>query len=117
MDLIKSWKIENQQLVITSGFDLDDNRQRDVYIKDVYKKSGNLLQLQNNKLTFITKDGSHLTPELPETLEADHSTDIQTVISRQKYELLCFAIQCANNTARKAVQSQYSYHPLPGLHQ
>jgi hypothetical protein len=83
MDLIKSWKIENQQLVITSGFDLDDNRQRDVYIKDVYKKSGNLLQLQNNKLTFITKDGSHLTPELPETLEADHSTDIQAVISRQ----------------------------------
>ena len=83
MDLIKTWKIENRQLVITSGFDTDDRRERDVYIKEAYQKVGNILKRQNNKLTFITKDGFHLTPELPETLETDDTTDIQVVISRR----------------------------------
>ncbi|MGL6245032.1 calcium-binding protein [Pseudomonas sp.] len=83
MDLIKSWKIENQQLVITSGFDLDDIRERDVYIKGVYQEVGSLQKLRNKKLTFITKDGFHLTPDLPETIENLDPTDIQVVITRQ----------------------------------
>ncbi|EJM12616.1 hypothetical protein PMI21_04663 [Pseudomonas sp. GM18] len=83
MDLIKSWKIEGQTLVITSGFDLDDVRERDVYIKDVYKTVNNQRQLQNGKLTFITKDGFHLMPELPESIETDAPFDIETVITQQ----------------------------------
>ncbi|VVO59159.1 calcium-binding protein [Pseudomonas fluorescens] len=83
MDLIKRWTVEDQQLVITSGFDIDDTRERDVHIKGVYHKVGNLRKLQNNKLTFITKDGFHLTPELPETIEVDGSTGIQIVIAQQ----------------------------------
>jgi hypothetical protein len=83
MDLIKSWKIENQQLVITSGFDIDDTRERDIYIKGVYCKSGNFRHRQNNKMTFTTKDGFHLTPDLPETIEDDGPKDIQIVISQQ----------------------------------
>jgi len=83
MDLIKSWKIDNHELVITSGFDLDDLKERDVYIKGVYKTANNRRQLQNRKLTFVTKDGFHLMPELPETIETAGSLEIETVITQQ----------------------------------
>ncbi|MHC8393772.1 calcium-binding protein [Pseudomonas sp. LB3P93] len=83
MDLIKSWKIEEQALVITSGFDLNDLSERDVYIKGVYKTINNQRQLHNRKLTFVTKDGFHLMPELPETIDTDDPLDIETVITQQ----------------------------------
>lgn len=83
MDLIKGWRIEEQELVITSGFDLDDISERDVYIKGVYKTLNNQRQLQNRKLTFVTKDGFHLMPELPGTLETADPFDIKTVITQQ----------------------------------
>ncbi|TBN37193.1 calcium-binding protein [Pseudomonas sp. BGI-2] len=83
MDLIKSWKIEKQSLVITSGFDLNDLSERDIYIKGVYKIVNNQRQLQNGKLTFITKDGFHLMPEFPETINTDDPRDIAAVVTQQ----------------------------------
>ncbi|MCP1519385.1 hypothetical protein J2Y74_003695 [Pseudomonas migulae] len=83
MDLIKSWRIEEQALVISSGFDLNDFSERDVYIKEVYKTVNNQRQLQNKKLTLITKDGFHLTPELPESIESNDPLDVETVITQQ----------------------------------
>ncbi|UVM29147.1 calcium-binding protein [Pseudomonas sp. B21-021] len=82
-DLIESWKIENRELVITSGFEFDDVSKKVVRIKNVYQRTGDKLALQNGKLTFITKDGFHLVPELPASIETPQAVDVEVVILRQ----------------------------------
>ncbi|WLI46098.1 calcium-binding protein [Pseudomonas beijingensis] len=82
-DLIEGWKIEGDNLVVTSGFDADDWQLREVIIKKVYQPDDDIRYLQNNKLTFITKDGYHLVPDLPDTLEQSQSLAIEAVITQQ----------------------------------
>jgi hypothetical protein len=81
-DLIEGWKIEGDNLVVTSGFDADDWQRREVIIKKVYQPDDDIRHLQNNKLTFITKDGYHLLPDLPDTIE-QQPFDIEAVITQQ----------------------------------
>ncbi|WP_417697549.1 calcium-binding protein [Pseudomonas sp.] len=82
-DLIEDWKIEGDNLVVTSGFDADDWQLREVIIKKVYQPDDDIRRLQNNKLTFITKDGYHLVPDLPDTLEQSQTLAIEAVITQQ----------------------------------
>lgn len=82
-DLIESWKIVGDNLVVTSGFDADDWQLREVIIKKVYQPDDDIRHLQNNKLTFITKDGYHLVPDLPDTVEQSQPLAIEAVITQQ----------------------------------
>ncbi|CAI8728240.1 Type I secretion protein [Pseudomonas sp. IT-347P] len=82
MDLIKRWSIKGDTLLVTSGFKFLDRTKNEVFIHGVYKKTDNQWRLKNNKLIFITKDGFHLSPELPETAEEDTSVDIEVVITK-----------------------------------
>jgi hypothetical protein len=82
-ELIESWKIEKRELVITSGFEFDDTSKKIVRIKNVYQQTGDKRLLQNGKLTFISKDGFHLVPELPASIETPLAVDVEVVILRQ----------------------------------
>jgi hypothetical protein len=79
-DLIESWRIEDGHLVITSCFDASDREFRKVTIREVYEDSAFPRALQNNRLTFITQDGYHLVPDLPDTIESSSPLDIETVV-------------------------------------
>ncbi|WP_156334321.1 calcium-binding protein [Pseudomonas thivervalensis] len=78
-DLIDSWRVKEGQLIVTSCFDSDDWQRREVVINNVYQTSDPGL-LQNNKLTFMTKDGYHLVPDLPDMIGQGHSLDIEAVV-------------------------------------
>jgi len=82
-DLIESWRIEDANLVITSCFDASDWELRQVTIRNVYTDNGHSRTLQNNRLTFITQDGYHLVPDLPEMIEHSAPFDIETVMVQQ----------------------------------
>ena len=82
-DLIEGWKIDGDDLVVTSGFDADEWQLREVIIKKVYQPDDDVRHLQNNKLTFITKDGYHLVPDLPDTLEQSQPLAIEAVVTQQ----------------------------------
>ncbi|QTD35134.1 calcium-binding protein [Pseudomonas fluorescens] len=97
-DLIESWKIENRELVITSGFELDDTSKKVVRIKNVYQQTADCRALLNGKLTFITQDGFHLAPDLPALIETPQTVDIEVVILRQGTRYLpaiVFDTECA----------------------
>ncbi|WP_413770072.1 hypothetical protein, partial [Vibrio vulnificus] len=68
-DLIESWRIEDGNLVITACFDASDWKLRKVTIREVYADSDYPRALQNSRLTFISQDGYHLVPDLPEMIE------------------------------------------------
>ncbi|WP_260961706.1 calcium-binding protein [Pseudomonas citri] len=82
-DLIESWRIEENNLVVTSGFDANDLELRKVILRKVYADGDYPRALQNNRLTFITRDGYHLAPDLPDTIEHSGPLDIETVVMQQ----------------------------------
>ncbi|MBT2293840.1 calcium-binding protein [Pseudomonas fluorescens] len=82
-DLIQSWRIEEGHLVMTSCFDASDWALRKVTLRDVYEDTDYPKALQNNRLTFITQDGYHLVPDLPDTIESSSPLDIETVVVQQ----------------------------------
>ena len=79
-DLIECWQIEENHLVITSSFDASDWELRKVTIRDVYENTDYPRHLQNNRLTFITRDGYHLVPDLPDTIEHSGPLDIEAMV-------------------------------------
>lgn len=78
--LIESWAIEKNSLVITSGFEFFDRPKCVVFIHEVYETIDKQRRLKNNKMTFLTKDGYVLRPDLPETIESGETVDIEVVI-------------------------------------
>jgi hypothetical protein len=80
LELIDSWRIVSNTLVITSKFDLDDHLRRTLIIEGVYQMAGAHRQLQNRLLTFITEDGFQLVPDCPETIEDDFPLYVNAVI-------------------------------------
>jgi Ca2+-binding RTX toxin-like protein len=80
VSLIESWAIEKNSLVITSGFEFYDRPKCVVFIHEVYETVENETRLKNNKLTFLTKDGYVLRPDLPETIESGQTVDVEVVI-------------------------------------
>ncbi|MFI8224402.1 calcium-binding protein [Pseudomonas sp. NPDC085632] len=85
--LIDSWTIENGSLIIRSRFPFTDDPNSLVVIRGIYKKQENHFALQNNKLTFLTKDGYSFrlpdSPELPEHIENDHAFEIQVIVVKK----------------------------------
>ena len=81
-DLIESWRIEEGNLVIRSCFDASDWQHRKVIVRRVYEDTDYPKALQNDRLTFITRDGYHLIPDLPETIEHSAPLDIETVMTQ-----------------------------------
>ncbi|UZE04877.1 calcium-binding protein [Pseudomonas corrugata] len=82
-DLIESWAIEAGNLVITSGFDSNDWDVRIVTINNVYSDTGYPRALRNSKLTFITKDGFHWLPDLPDSIEHGNRLSIEAIMVQQ----------------------------------
>ncbi|MCF4997694.1 calcium-binding protein [Pseudomonas syringae] len=98
MELIESWKIEQQDLIITSTFDLEDSGKRILRIEKVYKKINSQRHLKNSKLTFITKDGFYLVPELPDIIETPDATPVEATITRQgtlQYPAILYTPECS----------------------
>lgn len=83
MELIESWVIEQNSLVITSGFEFSDVPKSVVVINGIYQKIKNQRQLKNRKLVFITQDGFHLTPDLPEHIANSGPLEIEVTMIRQ----------------------------------
>ncbi|WP_322846442.1 calcium-binding protein [Pseudomonas sp. B33.4] len=83
MDLIESWVIENNSLIITSRFDFYDRPRSVVTIHDVYKQNEKECHLKNSKLTFITKDGFFLVPELSEKIDSGKTIDVEATIIKK----------------------------------
>ncbi|WP_052229366.1 calcium-binding protein [Pseudomonas fluorescens] len=75
-DHILGWNIIRNALTLTLEFDFHYGRRSTLHIEDVYKKVDGQRQLINNKLTFVTRDGYHLRPDLPETIELEGDTEI-----------------------------------------
>jgi len=84
-DHILSWKIIRNALVITLEFDFHYGRRSTLFIEDVYKKVDAHRKLINNKLTFLTRDGYHLRPDLPETIALEDDTEINAEILQDGY--------------------------------
>lgn len=82
-DLIESWAIEAGNLVLVSRFDSNDWDVRKVTVNNVYGDTAYPRSLQNNKLTFITKDGFHWVPDLPDSLEQGRPLAIEAVMVQQ----------------------------------
>lgn len=76
MDQIEKWEVSNARLVIAVSFDFHYGRRSYIAIENVYKKTDGRRVLHNDKLTIITRDGYHLKPELPETIEHDNPVNI-----------------------------------------
>jgi hypothetical protein len=100
-ELIDSWTIEDGSLLISSRFAFADDPKSVVIIKDIYKKNENNFVLQNNKLTFLTRDGYSLrlpdTPDLPDSIENDHNLEIEVVIVKKgtsEEPLILHASEC-----------------------
>lgn len=81
-DLIESWAIEKNALVITSGFEFNDLPKSVVIIRDVYETGDKETRLKNGKLIFVTKDGYQLRADLPETIESGKTVDVEVVIAK-----------------------------------
>lgn len=82
-DLIESWAIEAGNLVLVSRFDSNDWDVRKVTVNNVYRDTAYPRSLQNNKLTFITKDGFHWVPDLPDSIEHGNWLAIEAVMVQQ----------------------------------
>lgn len=82
-DLIESWTIEAGNLVINSCFDANDWEVRKVTVNNVYSDTAYPRALQNNRLTFITRDGFHWVPDLPDRIEDDRLLAIEAIMVQQ----------------------------------
>ncbi|MBL0844330.1 calcium-binding protein [Pseudomonas mediterranea] len=82
-DLIESWAIEAGNLVLVSCFDSNDWDVRKVTVNNVYGDTAYPRSLQNDKLTFITKDGFHWVPDLPDRIEHGNRLAIEAVMVQQ----------------------------------
>ncbi|QHF49791.1 calcium-binding protein [Pseudomonas sp. S49] len=80
IDLIESWVIEKNSLIITSGFYFYDKPKSVVVIHDIYETDEKETRLKNGKLVFLTKDRYQLKPDLPETIESGKNIDIEVDI-------------------------------------
>ncbi len=96
-DLIESWQVEKTELVITSRFEIDDISKKIVRIKNVYKQVQDQRLLLNAKLSFVTKDGFNLVPELPPSIDTPQPTDVPVVIIQQgtrHLPVIIYASEC-----------------------
>lgn len=97
IDLIESWVIVHNSLVITTGFEFHDVPKNVVTIHDVYETSDNQTRLKNNKLTFLTKDGYQLRPDLPDTIESGKAIDIKVDVIKHGQpakSLIIYGTEC-----------------------
>ncbi|HWH85187.1 MAG TPA: calcium-binding protein [Pseudomonas sp.] len=83
MDQIEKWEVSNCRLFIVVNFDFHYGRRSNIAIDNVYKRTDGRRFLQNDKLTIITRDGYHLKPELPGTIDHDNPVKINAEILRE----------------------------------
>lgn len=76
MDQIEKWEVDRNRLSIEVSFDFHYGRRSRIFIDNIYIKTDGRRVLHNDKLTIITRDGYHLKPDLPETIEHDNPVNI-----------------------------------------
>jgi len=77
-DQIEKWEVDRYRLSIEVSFDFHYGRRSRIFIDNVYKKIDGRRVLCNDKFTIITRDGYHLKPDLPATIEHDNRVKIKT---------------------------------------
>lgn len=96
-ELIDSWHIEGNDLVITSGFEFHEQSKNILTIHDVYETKANVRLLVNRDLTFITSDGFHFRFELPEKLSKDETADFAEILiklGQSQQPIIVYAEEC-----------------------
>jgi len=96
-ELIDSWQIEGNDLIITSGFEFYDKSKNILTIHNVYETKADDRILVNKNLTFITSDGFHFRFELPEKLSKGETADIpETLIKlgQSQQPIIIYADEC-----------------------
>ncbi|WP_456020801.1 calcium-binding protein [Pseudomonas protegens] len=78
-ELIESWVIVDNALIITSGFDFHDRPKSVVTLHDIYTQVGTQRQLKNSQLTFLTEDGYILKPALPDHIDNDGNLPVDVI--------------------------------------
>lgn len=84
-ELIESWVIADNALIITSGFDFHDRPKSVVTLHDIYMQVGTQRQLKNSHLTFLTLDGYILKPVLPENITSDENLPVDVITVKKGY--------------------------------
>ncbi|WP_454564451.1 calcium-binding protein [Pseudomonas sp. AIG] len=78
-ELIESWIIKNNDLIITSRFYFNDWPKSVLTLHDVYVQNAEARQLKNSQLTFLTLDGYIFKPVLPEKITNDEDLLIRPI--------------------------------------
>lgn len=96
-ELIDSWQIAGNHLIITSGFEFDDIPKNILTIHDVYEEDADERKLINKNLTFITRDGYQFTLDLPEKVTEEKTADFsETIIKlgQPQRPIIVYADEC-----------------------
>ncbi|WP_460117669.1 calcium-binding protein [Pseudomonas sp. H3_G09] len=96
-DLIDSCKIEENDLLVISGFEFNDRLKNILTIHDVYEKQANERILINNNLTFITSDGFYFRLDLPEKIAEGETADLAEIIiklGQPQRPVIVYAEEC-----------------------
>ncbi|MGW8463200.1 calcium-binding protein [Pseudomonas sp. CLCA07] len=81
LELIQSWRIHDNALIISSLRSTDEyGPQRQLIIKDVYAKLEGTRRLRNDKLLFITSDGYQLKADLPSEIADFSEQSIKVIV-------------------------------------
>ncbi|MEN5245395.1 calcium-binding protein [Pseudomonas atacamensis] len=112
-DLIESWNIEGNDLVIRSGFETHDNPKNVLTIHDVYKKNEGTRKLSNKNLIFITSDDWHFRLDLPETIPDGHPADIPEIFVKRGKPVTPIIIYAPECWIRHRKEASY-YVPRTG---
>ena len=83
MDQIEKWEVDRCRLFIEVSFDFHYGRRSKIIIDNIYKTTDGRRVLHNDKLTIITRDGYHLKPDLPESIEHDNPVMIYAEETKQ----------------------------------
>ncbi|HWH85184.1 MAG TPA: calcium-binding protein [Pseudomonas sp.] len=96
-ELIDSWKVEDNDLIITSGFEFLDIPKNILTIHDVYKKEDNERVLINKNLIFITGDGYSFSLDLPEKISDGQTADIPEIfikLGQPQKSIIVYSDEC-----------------------
>ncbi|MCP1475304.1 Ca2+-binding RTX toxin-like protein [Pseudomonas sp. EB276 TE3739] len=96
-ELIESWQVKGNDLIVTSGFEFHDIPKNILSIHDVYEQNADVRSLIHKNLTFITSDGYQFQLDLPETITEEHTeafSEIFIKLGQPQRPIIVYADEC-----------------------
>jgi hypothetical protein len=96
-ELIESFDIEGNDLVIRSGFETSDHLKNVLTIHDVYTNTEHTRKLSNKNLVFVTSDDFHFRLDLPDTIPDGHTVEITEIFLKRGKPvnpIIIYAAEC-----------------------